>query len=143
LLGVGVPEDLMGQNLLEIVHPDDREKIRARSISLVENKVSLEPMEHKLLTQDGRVVVVESRVNFIEFNGEPAGLAIIRDLTGRRQTEEALKRSQESFQSVIKILNDGFALFDAKYQLVYANDEYKKLHEHIADILEPGLSAEN
>jgi len=44
---------------------------------------------------------------------------------------------------VIKNLNDGFALFDAKYQLVYANDEYKKLHEHIADILEPGLSAEN
>jgi PAS domain S-box-containing protein len=67
---------------------------------------------------------------------------IIRDITARRETEEALKRTQESFQSAIENLNDGFALFDSDFRLVYANDEYKKLHHHVADIIVAGVSAE-
>jgi PAS domain S-box-containing protein len=142
LFGVGSAADLIGQDLLKRIHPDDRAIVKKRGKSVIKYKNSVEPLEQKVLTEDGRTVDVEASASFVIFKGKPACLVISRDITRRKLTVAALKRSDERFQNAIENLNDGFALFDEEDRLVFCNDEYKVLHEHIADILEPGVTIE-
>lgn len=94
------------------------------------------------MTLDGRVIDVDSRANFVMFNGEPVVLVIARDITNRKLAEQALKHSEEEFQSAIENLHDGFALYDSDERLVFCNDEYRALHTHVADLIKPGVTIE-
>jgi PAS domain S-box-containing protein len=142
MFGFSSAEDLIGQDLFKRIHPDDRAIIEKRGKSVVKNKNSVELLEQRILTEDGRTVDVEASASFVMYKGSPANLVISRDITSRKLTEAALKRSEERFQNAIENLNDGFALFDEEDRLVFCNDEYKVLHEHIGDILEPGIPIE-
>ena len=55
-------------------------------------------VQHK--AKDGRLISVELSVRPIVFNGRPARLAIARDITRRKQMEEALRQSEVKFRTV-------------------------------------------
>jgi PAS domain S-box-containing protein len=46
-------------------------------------------------TGDGRTIEVEAAVHDIQYNGDPAQLAVLLDITGRRQLEEQLRQAQK------------------------------------------------
>jgi PAS domain S-box-containing protein len=46
-------------------------------------------------TRSGRAIDVEAAVHDIQFNGRPARLAVLLDITGRRQLEEQLRQAQK------------------------------------------------
>lgn len=48
--------------------------------------------------KDGKIIPVEINSQTIDYNGEPAVLSIARDITDRKQAEEALKHSEEKYR---------------------------------------------
>jgi len=46
-------------------------------------------------TGDGRLIDVEAAVHDTEFNGKPARLAVLLDITGRRRLEDQLRQAQK------------------------------------------------
>ena len=50
--------------------------------------------------------------------------------------------NQAWFQDVVNGLQEGFALYDADDRLVIANDEYRRLHGPVSDIITPGMCYE-
>jgi PAS domain S-box-containing protein len=46
-------------------------------------------------TVDGRLIDVEAAVHDIQFNGKPARLAVLLDITGRRRLEDQLRQAQK------------------------------------------------
>jgi diguanylate cyclase (GGDEF)-like protein/PAS domain S-box-containing protein len=59
--------------------------------------------EHRC--KDGRVMPVEVSSKTFEFNGQPAILSVIRDITERKQAESALKASESRAQEQADLLN--------------------------------------
>ena len=62
--------------------------------------------EYRILRPDGEVRTVETSAVAITYNGQPAALAVLRDITARKNAEESLKqanqRLEESNQSLEK-----------------------------------------
>jgi len=79
---------LIGRNWHELVMPDDWPITEARIASLMSGETSqTAPLERHHLAFDGQVISVESAGARIIFDGEPAVLTVIRDITARKQTE--------------------------------------------------------
>jgi PAS domain S-box-containing protein len=94
LLGAERPEQIVGKELSQIIHPGSLESIRRRIRDSSRTGVPSPPKEHILLALDGSPVVVESASIPILWKGSPAIEAIARDITERKRAEEALRRSE-------------------------------------------------
>ena len=93
MLGYPV-EELQGKQVSEFQHPDDRERARQRAQELYRDSAEY-ISEYRLIHRDGTPIPVEMSSRIIEYDGEPALLATMRDLTERRQLEDQLRQSQK------------------------------------------------
>jgi PAS domain S-box-containing protein len=119
-------EQLIGKNaLVELVPPLRRESARRDFQKLAEGKLSW--VEGESLTADGRVLPVEVRAGRVEYNGKPALLLHVRDITQRRAAEAALQSSEMLFRSVWENSVDGMRLTDEKGVIIAVNDAYCNL----------------
>jgi PAS domain S-box-containing protein len=84
MLGYESAHDLLGRNPLDLVHPEDRERVRAR-IAQTRDKGGGPPGEVRLLHRDGRVLCTETEGVLLEWCGEPSNVVLARDLTERRE----------------------------------------------------------
>jgi len=63
--------------------------------------------------KDGSVFVVETSASVISYLGKTAICAVSRDLTERKDAEEALRRSEERFRSLVRNAPDVITVLDA------------------------------
>ncbi len=91
-LGASNPEQLIGKDFIEIVHPDYHVIARER-VELMEQKRTNVPwIEEKFMRLDGGVVNVEVAGVPYTYRGGPAAQIIFRDISKRKIVEERLER---------------------------------------------------
>src|SRR5271165_873800 len=97
------PDELQQSSAFEQIHPDDRERVVAAAD---EARCSGEgqTLEYRIRHKDGTWRVMESTSSVIRGgHGEPDMLVVVnRDITVRKQAEEALRLSEISFRSVVE-----------------------------------------
>ncbi len=87
------PQDLLGREPWDFVHPEDREMVRNRGLPRSQGRpVDPDHYEFRFLLADGRVSWVEVRATIISLGGKPAALGNIVDITERRQALAELER---------------------------------------------------
>ena len=99
LFGATSVEQLLGQPILDRIHPDDRAVAAERSHRLREKREDQPRHEHRYLKLDGTPIDVEVSAVPFRYNGADGALAFLRDITRRKQVEEE-----------IRILNQGLEL---------------------------------
>ena len=77
------------------------------------------PFEAVHVAKDGRKIPVELNARPIWFDGGPAVLGIARDITRRKQAEEALRLSEENFRRLVANLPDVTWTSDARGHTTY------------------------
>jgi PAS domain S-box-containing protein len=100
LFGAASPEELIGKPVMDFVHPDYREIVRARIAQTEQKGEHADLIEEKFLRLDGRAVDVEVTSTPIVYRDEAATLTVIRDITGRKRAEEGLRRREAILQAV-------------------------------------------
>jgi PAS domain S-box-containing protein len=90
MLGYALDEDVTKTHALEIVHPDDRAKVIERVRLIYAEGIAAPLLEERLLRRDGSNVVVEIAALNTVFDGQPAVLAIARDISARKDFESQL-----------------------------------------------------
>jgi PAS domain S-box-containing protein len=91
-------EDITSRRMLwnEIIHPDDRERVRGRVRDAVRAREKVLRLEYRVLHKDGKVRWTADRRQLI-YNSEGALLyvdGLILDITDRKKAEEALRLTQ-------------------------------------------------
>ena len=119
-------EQLVGKNAIEqLVPPARRDAARADFQKLATGQISW--IESESVRADGRTVPVEIRAVRVEYDGAPALLFHVRDITERRVAEMALRSSETLFRSVWENSVDGMRLTDENGTIVAANEAYCRL----------------
>ena len=102
ILGGYSPEEIEGHGFTDIVHPDDSYSIlRLRQERPSGNELELE-YPFRVLTRNGEVRCLECREIVIEWQGQPATLSFLLDITEQKQEEKVLVLTKRK----ISILNE-------------------------------------
>jgi PAS domain S-box-containing protein len=108
-------------SLTDFVHPDDREAFSDR----LRRKLNGESLEgwfpFRIVRKDRQVRWVELRAALIFWEGQPATLNFIVDITDRRRVEQALKGSEERFRIIFEDAPDAYYLSDLKGNFLDGN----------------------
>jgi PAS domain S-box-containing protein len=86
LYGAKYREELQSRQMLELIHPQDRDLVRER-IAAVESGGTVALRELRIVCLDGREVAVESTAAVIDWQGKVAVQSILRDITARKAAE--------------------------------------------------------
>ncbi len=74
------------------------------------------------LTRDGRRIPKEIHASRLHSDGEPIQMAIARDISDRRDAEDALRRSEQHYRGLFENAHDAVLLLDAeRYVVIDAN----------------------
>jgi PAS domain S-box-containing protein len=106
LLGADSPEQIIGKPILDVVHPDYLETVKARIKQLQVDGSQTDLIEEKLIRLDGQVIDVEVAGIPITYSGKPAIQLVVREITERKRAEEALRQSGERYRDLFENAND-------------------------------------
>ncbi len=84
--------------------------------------------ETKLLLKDGRTLEVEVNAGVITHQGKPADLAIVRDISERKQIEQAIRESETRYRTILENIEDGYYEVDLAGNLTFFNDAICRIH---------------
>lgn len=91
MFGYDGPEDIIGDTSHKEAHPDDREMVIANEMKRQRGEPAPSRYEYRGIKKDGAVIFVEASVAATVYQGEPASLSYLRDVTERKQMEEKLR----------------------------------------------------
>ena len=112
----------------DLVAPEDRDRIAGN----VERRLAGEGLPSrsyfKGLCQDGSVIHVETMSRQVEYQGRPAVMGTLLDVTERRLAEEALKASEEKYRTIFGAVNDAIVVIEpATGDFLEVNQKYLEM----------------
>lgn len=113
------PEELIGMQIMDLVHPDDREMVR----SFVENSVT--HFEHRVLRKDGSYVPIfwSVRWNY----EERMSYRVARDVSAIKQAEQELSDQDAQIRNILESITDGFYSVDRNWCVQHWNKQAENL----------------
>jgi len=104
LMGANHYDELIGQPVLQFVHPDSRALVVERMRIASYKGAVLPPVEEKFLRLDGSIVFTEVIAMSVLFENQSAVQLIIRDISDRKDAEKALHESEAKFREMADML---------------------------------------
>ncbi len=129
MFGYDRPEDLVGTSAISLCHPDDRRAVLAKRNKINQARTSEEPTpptEHRCLRRDGSVFDGQTSGAFMTWEGKPAVVISVRDLTERLRDQALLRESGVRFRGLIEMSPDAIYVH-VDDRIVYANPAAARL----------------
>ena len=126
---VGLPrEQLIGKSFFYMLPPDYREELQNMLASLGPDNPVVE-MENQVVLPDGRVrwtqwinrAILDEADTVVEFQ------AVGRDITERKQVEEALRESEEKFRTIVETSTGWIWEMDLEWRYTFSNRRYEDI----------------
>ncbi|RMF07709.1 MAG: PAS domain S-box protein, partial [Candidatus Neomarinimicrobiota bacterium] len=120
MLGYSSYKDLIGQPVLNVVHPEERKAVQQRLQKMAETGEPALPREEKLVRRDGSTVIALVTSSPIMYRDEPAFEASGVDLTPLKHSLEALEESEARYENLLNSAPIGIAIHQ-EGKIVVAN----------------------
>ena len=115
-------EELVGRNVLEFIHPDDRELTLAILTELVNTPGDRATAQYRFKHKNGSWLWIEGvACNMVD---EPSIRAIVvsyRDISTRKRTEESLKQALAWYEAIFEGSRDAIFISDAESRFIAVN----------------------
>ena len=118
-------EELLHMTVADLDAQEHRDRIQDRIQGIQERGHLLFETAH--VTKNGTTIPVEVSARPIEFEGKPAILGILRDLTERKEAERALRESEEKYRLLVEASPFGVVLTDDCSTIEYVNPRFTEL----------------
>ncbi len=131
-----------------LIAPEDQDRAEASINRRLAGEPPVPPYTIGAVRKDGHRISVEVRGSAVDFEGRPAVLGSLRDVTEAKQAEEALRRSEARFRTLFESAADVILLVTRKGLILDANPAAQALVQRDRDqivgvMLETYLSAED
>ncbi len=120
---------MQGKNIYEVM-PQEIAQQRMHYVEQALFTGHTQSYEFQLVWDDAHVSCEEAR---IVVSGDDEVLVIIRDITERKQMEEALRSSEERYRRIIETTSEGVWIIDAENQTIFANQTMAQMLGYSTD----------
>jgi PAS domain S-box-containing protein len=120
-------QELTTRPFTDFIHPQDRDMVHDRYSRRVSGQFAPSSYDVRLQHKDGRTIWGSLSAVRLEWKGRPASLAVVADITERKEMEQALRESEERLALALDAVNDalwdwnvqtGEAYFSPRYALM-------------------------
>ena len=91
-------EEFKGMKPFDLHPPEELDEVKRN----IDTKNVDEPNVYRHITKDGQIMDAEILTNEIAYQGRPAWLSVVRDITTRKQAEEQIKKDLKEKQVLLK-----------------------------------------
>ena len=112
---------LVGRSVMEFIAPESREAVMSDFMQVAQGHDAY-LAQYQVISATGEKILVESIGKIITYEGKPADLISLRDITEQKKAEAVLRQTDERFHVLTDSLQDPVIIlgFDASVQ--YANN---------------------
>jgi two-component system, cell cycle sensor histidine kinase and response regulator CckA len=139
------PEELQAFSTFEQIHPDDRARVQKAAEDARLSGMGT-TLEYRLRHKNGEWLVLESTSSVIRnAKGDPEKLVIVnRDVTERKKADEALRRSEAGFRSVVEDAPYGIYRASTAGRFLQVNPALQRMlgYELTEELLSKDLASE-
>ena len=122
MVGAGTADELLGRRIVEFVPPADVPALLTRvSTTLDQGGAISTRTEMTVRRLDGSTVEVESVAVATRWEGWPAVLGLMHDVTSEHAAKIAARTAEERFSAVVSGLGEGVVVADATGRIEFAN----------------------
>lgn len=115
LVGLASREEALRlPNCIEIAHPEDRAFVIGQVEARIAGRGFLQHYEARILNTEGATVWVDCHASRIVWEGEPAAMVTMTDITLRKKIEAAQRRSEKLLSTVFQASPDPISLTTMK-----------------------------
>jgi diguanylate cyclase (GGDEF)-like protein/PAS domain S-box-containing protein len=119
-------DQLLGHDVLELIAPASRGRVRDRIRHLYEIPQPVPPTEVEYLRSDGTPFHAEVTAASFTVDGRPAVQVVLRDSSERKAAERALRRSEERFRSLTELSSDWYWEQDEALRFTYLSPGFEE-----------------
>ena len=142
------PEEIVRSRAVEdVVSPEDRPMVRENLRRRMEGEVDALHYSFRALRKDGVIVEVEVRGTRMDYEGRPAVIGSLLDVTERKRAEDELRSSESRFRTLFEVAADAIVLLTPKANILDVNPAGEALigarredllGRNITEFLDPG-----
>lgn len=112
-------DEIVGKNILSFIVSEDWNTAIQNSLLMIERKLG--PREYRLTMKDGRKVPFEVNGDVLrDEDGKPFGIVnICRDVSDRKQAEDALRESERKYRLLTEKMTDVVWITDLNFRTLY------------------------
>ena len=129
MLGFANTEELLQKNIYDFTPPEEHARIEADFMKALKTGI-LRNAEYAMLRTDGTPFRVElSATVSLGINHQPAGLlSVVREITERKQAQEALRASEERFRQLADHIREVFWMTTGdRSKMIYVSPAYEEI----------------
>ena len=127
LLHEDSPERLVGKSILDLMHPDDHWVAWRNWEQFSETQQHTPLMEQRMMRQDGQTFDVDFVAASFRINDRPAVLVVIRDISERKRSADAVRKTEARFRTLYDSVLEGVYRTTAAGQVLEANPALVKM----------------
>ena len=115
--------ELCSRQFIELVHVDDREvAINRYLLAIKGKKMSPANYTYRVITKKGKIKWAETTFAEVIWEEKPAVLVFLTDVTKGKKTEEALRKSEERYRTILEDMGKGYYEVDLAGNITFVND---------------------
>lgn len=124
------PGEQIGKNYKEFVEPETAQRIFEVFNRVFRTGISHKGFEWELEDRHGKKKWVETSVSLrYDAKGKKIGFrGILRDITQRKCMEEALRRSEERYRTILNHMKEGYFEVDLQGKMLFCNEAHCRIY---------------
>jgi PAS domain S-box-containing protein len=115
-------EEVLGIDVVELVHPDDKAMARENIRRRIDEENKEMHYEFRMLKKDGGIVFVEVLSSYTLYQGKPSIIGSLLDITERKQAEEKLVRAKTEWERTFDTVPDLISIIDKDHRILRVNE---------------------
>lgn len=116
-------DELIGKNVSEVFHPEDKEQVRINIKKSLEKREETHKWELRKISKSGKVVWVSERASTLEYTSDQTQLLIsCENITEQKISELKLKESENLYRLLTDNIDEMIIMHDIEGNIIFANE---------------------